>query len=119
VITAEVSGTVLLDGKPLAGVTVAFFPQSERADSSWVGRGTTDSAGRYTLVGPEGLAGAVVGTNCVVVLPPKTLRTSDATSTTSLARVVPARYSLRKSSPLAVEVRADDSQTIDLSLTSK
>ena len=117
---AEVSGTVTLDNKPLAGVTVAFFPQAEGVDSHLVCRATTDSGGRYTLVEPDGLAGAVVGTNRVVVLPPKTPRTSaEPAPSLPLGRVIPARYRSPSLSPLIVEVATGGSQTIDLHLTSK
>jgi hypothetical protein len=115
-----VSGTVTLDGKPLPGVTVAFFPQAEGVEPSLVGRATTDGSGRYTLTGADGLAGAVVGTNRVVVLPPKTRRSSDDPAPPPLPpdRQIPARYSVAKSSPLVVEVQAGGPQTINLPLTS-
>jgi hypothetical protein len=67
---AAVTGTVTLDGKPLPGVTVAFLPQAEGANPGLVGRATTDGSGRYTLAGSDGPAGAVVGTNRVIVLSP-------------------------------------------------
>jgi hypothetical protein len=120
VASAEVNGTVTLDGNPLAGVSVAFLPQAEGVDPGLIGRGTTDSSGRYTLAGPEGLAGAVVGTNRVILRLPKTRRSSSDPSPPppELDRPIPARYLLPKSSPLVVEVRAGGPQTINLALTS-
>jgi hypothetical protein len=119
-VTAEVSGTVTLDNKPLANVTVVFFPQAEGVDPHLICRGTTDSEGRYTLVDPEGQPGVVVGTNRVVVLPPKTPRSpSDPFSPLPPGRSIPARYGSPRLTPLVVEVRAGGSQTIDLPLASK
>jgi hypothetical protein len=118
---AEVSGTVTLDSKPLAGVTVVFFPQMKGIDPRLVGRGTTDSAGRYTLAGPDEEVGTVVGTNCVAVLPPKTPRSSRESATVSpgSGRQIPAKYCSPQLSPLVVTVQAGGPQTIDLALTSK
>jgi hypothetical protein len=117
--TAEVSGTVTLDNRPLAGVTVAFFPQAEGVDPHLVSRGTTDSEGRYTLVEPGGLTRAVVGTNRVIVLPPKTPRSPASPTPSPPGRLVPARYGSPRLSPLLVEVQAGGPQTIHLPLSSK
>lgn len=54
--TADISGTVTLDGKPLAGVDVIFFHE----ESGFSGVGRTDSQGKYTLA-----QGAAVGNNKV------------------------------------------------------
>jgi 1-acyl-sn-glycerol-3-phosphate acyltransferase len=111
----EVNGTVTLDNEPLAGVSVAFFPEGQR--SPLVARGTTDSAGRYTLTGPDGRPIAVVGTNRVVVLPPKAPR-SAGDPMPPPGPPVPARYTVPKLTPLVVEVQAGGPQTINLSLVS-
>jgi hypothetical protein len=116
--STEVRGTVTLDGRPLAGVTVAFFAQTKGVDPSLVGRGTTDRTGRYTLSGPDGLAGAVVGTNRVVVLPPKTPRSSGDQATVPPRRF-PMKYSSPQLTPLEVVVKEGGPQTIDLALSSK
>jgi len=42
-----VSGTVKLDGKPVAGAQVTFFPADGRLE--WVGRATTDTQGAFQL----------------------------------------------------------------------
>lgn len=51
-----VIGTVTLDGKPLADVTVMFQPENGRAST-----GTTDAEGKYELVFTEVAKGAKVG----------------------------------------------------------
>lgn len=45
--TAPVTGTVEMDGKPLAGATVNFKPKA--AKQHYGAHGTTDAAGKYTL----------------------------------------------------------------------
>jgi hypothetical protein len=65
---AEVSGTVTLDGKPLSGVTVTFYPVAEKSDAQAAHSiGTTDASGAYTLSTADGRKGAVVGKHKVVV----------------------------------------------------
>ena len=64
-----VSGTIKMDGKPLPGVQVNFFPQS-RGDTSLVGpysNAITDEQGSFTLKSRYGHAGAVVGEHQVSV----------------------------------------------------
>ena len=56
----EVSGTVTLDGKPVAGVNVVFKPDLGRAAA-----GNTDAEGRYTLQYLEGVEGTKLGPNTV------------------------------------------------------
>jgi len=56
----RVQGTVTLDGKPLVGVTVGFFPQSGRPATA-----TTDTAGKYDLIYTYGVNGAKLGPHTV------------------------------------------------------
>ena len=53
-----VSGTVSLDGKPLADAIVNFTPEQGGRPST----GQTDTTGHYTLVYVADAEGAVVGT---------------------------------------------------------
>lgn len=55
-----VSGTVTLDGKPLAGVIISFKPDVGRAASA-----VTEDDGKYTLVYRYRVNGAKVGSNTV------------------------------------------------------
>lgn len=54
---ATVTGTVTLDGEPLAGANVMFTPQAGGALSS----GTTDDQGRYELRYGAAETGAAIG----------------------------------------------------------
>jgi hypothetical protein len=59
---APVTGTVTLNGEPLAGASVVF--QSESGHSAM---GTTDSTGSYQLTAPGNQKGAVIGLNKVKI----------------------------------------------------
>ena len=73
---AEVTGTVLVDGKPLLGAFVTFTPEAPDAVRSV---GSTNAEGRYRVIRPGGKVGAMIGKNRVSVtggdagraLPPK------------------------------------------------
>ncbi len=59
---APVSGTVTLDGEPLAGIRVTFFPEPATGNSSPGPYSTavTDSEGNFSLVDRYGEEGAMV-----------------------------------------------------------
>ena len=66
---APVSGTVTLDGRPVAGAQVSFEPQAsgENAFAGPGSYGTTDKEGRYRLETIDGREGAVVGKHYVFI----------------------------------------------------
>lgn len=110
--TVPVTGTIKLDGKPLAGATVIFVPKSGTAGIECTG--ATDAEGRYTLKQLRGGDGAPPGTYSVVVsalvgpdgkplnLPPDT-PPADAGAVESL----PPRYSSMTDSVLTATVPAE------------
>lgn len=57
--TVPVSGTITLDGKPLADAEINFLPESHKDFASY---GKTNAEGKYTLV-----QGAVPGKNKIVI----------------------------------------------------
>ncbi|PQO37119.1 hypothetical protein C5Y96_06370 [Blastopirellula marina] len=61
---APVSGTVTLDGQPLANALVSFYPQEEGKRFS---TGTTDASGRYELVYTNDQHGAAIGKHTVKI----------------------------------------------------
>jgi hypothetical protein len=61
---AEVTGTVLVDGKPLLGAFVTFVPEGPDAVR---GVGSTNAEGRYRVIRPGGKIGAMIGNNRVSV----------------------------------------------------
>lgn len=58
----DVTGSVLLDGEPLAGATITFVPSNGRASS-----GQTDANGRYMLAYTKTIAGAIFGWHRVMI----------------------------------------------------
>jgi len=60
-----VSGTIRLDGKPLAGAGVMFLPREETRGNGALGM--TDDAGKYTLKTDYGGPGAPEGTYVVTI----------------------------------------------------
>jgi hypothetical protein len=64
--TAPVSGAITLNGQPLANATVVFQPQA-LGNPGPPSYGTTNDAGKYTLLCEGGKAGAVIGTHLVSI----------------------------------------------------
>jgi hypothetical protein len=90
----RVTGTVTLDGQPLAGVIVNFQPESGRAATA-----ETDSKGYYDLVYIYGSNGAKVGKNAV------SFRWPDGSEG---KKPIPAKYAGK--SELTVEVQGGKNQ---------
>jgi len=100
---ASVSGTVLLDGAPLAGAIIMFEPKESGAAST----GVTDEQGHYTLIYSAEKNGAVPGVHVVSI--------SKLTSEMG-EETLPSVYNSR--STLQKTVEAGDNQ-IDFELESK
>jgi hypothetical protein len=66
---APVSGTVTLDGQPLAGATVSFQPIAPEgsAEAGPGSNGKTNDKGEFTLAGDKGQKGALVGRHRVII----------------------------------------------------
>jgi hypothetical protein len=114
---ADVSGTVTMDGKPLAGVNVIFYPvgdPSQPLNRKPSSKGATDGTGHYTLSCEDGRPGAVVGKHKVVVEWPTQYERGAPPKTPA----IPARFSVMSESPLEKEVTAS-SNTIPIELTSR
>ena len=112
-----VDGVVTLDGDPVAGATVRFYPETGRGSS-----GKTDTNGYYELRYTRSEMGAIIGKHKVTI-------TTEAATTGSYeqeekkearARVasIPKKYRDREKTELVKTVESG-SNTIDLELTSK
>jgi hypothetical protein len=99
-----VTGTVTLDGAPLADTLVLFTPEGPGRTSQAV----TDAAGRYRLAYLRDIVGANVGRHVV--------RITTATEENGGRERLPARYHRR--SELAADVQPGDNE-IDFLLTAK
>ena len=106
----KVSGTVILDGKPLSSATVEFTP-----DEGSASYGITNTNGYYTLFYLPASPGAVIGPN-VVRITTYDWRTTDRGDKIEVPERVPARYN--RNSSLTANVTSG-SQTLDWTLTSQ
>lgn len=117
----QVSGTVTLDGKPLRGIEVVFYPDSGRP-----ARGRTNSEGKYELRYIRDTMGAKVGHNRVEIAPneegedsPESEADADGPADKPPVKpgkpVVPARYNTK--SELEADVKPGEN-TFDFALES-
>jgi len=120
---AEVTGTVKLNGKPLANVMVEFNPDSATGVRS---TGTTDEHGQYTLVCDDQRPGAMVGRHRVVLhdlgiyggqfLGRKLEQAGTKGGPVLKPSRIPSLYESTARTPLKKEVKPEP-QTIDLDVT--
>jgi len=106
-----VSGTVTLDGAPLAGVMVRFTPTSGEKRTTSLGK--TDAQGHYELRYSSQQQGALIGTHMVQVV------NLDGQPEPGMpkARKVPKQYDVH--SDLTAEVTSNGQNVFDFDLTSK
>ena len=93
-----VSGTVTLDGKPLAGATVEFSPESGRPSS-----GETDAGGKYVLQYSANNPGAKVGKHVVRIKTEKYVEKANG-ETVMTEETLPPKY--HAETELTEEVKA-------------
>src|SRR5262245_54967795 len=110
----EVQGTVTLNGKPLIGAIVTFYPEFDINSPLPFATGVTDQNGVYTLAIDKNTSGAVVGRNVAVVCWPVRDRGAPPVVTDV---PIPLKYTVPGDSPLKVDVKAEKGQVIDLKLT--
>lgn len=118
---AEVQGKVTLNQKPLEGVVVRFYPLHEQGMKQRpYATGVADGPrAEFELVSQEGEPGALVGPNKVVInWPSRDMR--DPKDTRLQERIdkiaIPLRYTSVTTTPLLVEVKSGEGQTINLDL---
>jgi len=119
-----VSGTVTLDGEPVSGVMVNFFPEGPTTGSTLC-YGMTDDSGRYELQDSQGRKGTLTGKARVTcskfVMPDGSPFTSDGEMSPEMAgavEVFPPRYSDETRTELEVDVPAGG-DTFDFDLESE
>lgn len=121
--TAPVSGTVKLDGQPLAMARVTFMPVVEGQSARQSGpeaTGETDTAGHYSLKTVFGDVGASVGKNRVMVSTRKTeLDPTNPDRSKEVAKErVPGKY-FTEQAPLIFDVPPGGSKVANFELTTK
>lgn len=105
---AKVTGTVTLDGQPLASARVLFQPQQGRPSL-----GITDSSGKFELQYTREKMGAVQGQHVVSIT---TAPVEVADGGNRVKEVVPSRYNFRSTLTVTVD---KSHRTHDFALQSK
>ena len=104
----QVTGTVTLDGQPLAEASVTFEPQAADVKGS---SGTTDENGKYELMFTADAKGAAVGSHKVSIEKMPSAENMDQMV------AIPAKYNMETT--LTADVKAGKNENVDFVLTSK
>jgi hypothetical protein len=119
---AEVSGVVLLDGKPMPEAQVEFLPEPGSGTHGPRALGRTDKEGHFRLVRDDEQIGAVVGFHRVLIQDARTFHPTRRESGGKLPVMPPSRisdrYATAADTPLRQEVKAGP-QSITLEVTRK
>lgn len=108
---ANVSGTIQMDGKPLASASVMFIPENGRPST-----GMTDSSGYYTMSYSEQADGVVPGPCRVMISTGKPRQENeDGESEPGIPETVPMKYNVNTT--LVFDVKSGTSNTAHFSLT--
>ena len=112
--TIRVTGFVTLDGQPVEGATVAFFPEGGERPA----RGVTDASGNFALMTFTAGDGALLGNHRVTVLKTEVIAAprakgaeehpdtpTDGGAAENVKHLLPIQYSSPSTSPLTAEVK--------------
>ncbi len=102
---AKVTGTVTLNGKPLANIGVTFFPSAGGPSAS----GRTDSSGKFVMMTVRPGDGAPLGKHKVVLG-----AAEEGTSEVAVRSQIPKKYELPNTSPLVADVVEGLDNIVDL-----
>jgi hypothetical protein len=110
-----VSGTVTLDGKPLANVEVRFIPTVPGLDGNMVGSAVTDDEGKYTLRLPGKTESSACACECKITINegpiPDDIRGDQMAETNFLKKLtnrpIPKSFTRMADTPLTVTVTPD------------
>ncbi|HLA85896.1 MAG TPA: hypothetical protein VJL29_13985 [Thermoguttaceae bacterium] len=108
---AVVTGQVMLDGKPLTLGEIGFIPDSSKGTAGPMGTGTISEDGRFSIR-TAGHKGALVGFHKIRI-------TAIDKTKADKPWIIPFQYGNPDESGLAVEVKPDQENTVNLPLKSK
>jgi len=123
---APVSGTVTLNGQPLADATIGFQPSGGEKEQGPGSSGKTDAQGRYTLTTNDGRRGATVGTHQVRISTLKMAENKDVEDASIFIKLsksgsvlapekVPSKYA--KEEPLTFTIPSGGTDKADFNLS--
>lgn len=121
---AQVKGTVLYDGQPLAGATVSFVPDGSKGTKGRMAIGVTGADGRFSLRSFAPDDGAVTGFHNVSIAAMDSVPEDPAPQpngqpgpTPPLKSRIPARYNDPATSGFSAEVKAGTANEFEFKLT--
>jgi hypothetical protein len=115
VATYPVEGKLRMDGKPLAGVTVAFYRFNKDTERyNYICDGRSDEMGRFQMTTYFRFDGAPAGEFAVTVLKAEGWDEDGE----PIKNVLPAKYATPAKTPLKVTIK-DGTNDVELDLTSK
>ncbi len=112
--TAEVSGTVTVDGQPLPGAMIQFVPDAQKGTKGAAGVAASDEKGHFEVT-TAGVKGALVGSHKIRVEARAKPKNETETMPPSL---IPTEYNNPSTSGLRAEVKTDQKNVVDLPLKS-
>lgn len=104
----KVSGTITMDGKPLADAMVNFTPDTGRPSA-----GKTDAQGKYSLMYNEKTEGAVVGKHKVQIVK---IPSGAPTKENNAQMLIPIRYNFQ--TQLEADIKSGENKDVNFELTS-
>jgi hypothetical protein len=108
----SLSGSVTLDGKPLAGAAVVFIPEGEGAETVV---GSTDEQGQFVIT-PAAGESIAYGQNKVIVSKREDLTPAQIDAFVTPKELLPPRFSDLSQTELVVEVTSGADVNLDLKL---
>lgn len=114
--TAKVTGTVTVNGKPVEGAILTFYPEAGKTAKAEAGKaamGITDAQGKFELSTYRQGDGAVVGKHRVSIVG-KEGRAEMGNAATKFT--IPTKYHFPHTSGLNQEIKSGDNK-VDLPLT--
>lgn len=119
---AAVTGKITVAGEAVSGGTITFTPDNSKGTNGPASGGEIGADGTYTLYGPGGAPGAVIGSHKVTVVcaaDPGEVSGGES-STEPYKCIIPARYGDIKVTDLSADVKDEEAgNTIDLDLQAK
>jgi hypothetical protein len=122
-VLAEVSGVVMLNGKPMPDAVVQFLPEPDKGTQGPMSSGSTDVEGRFQLMCSDQRPGAVVGFHRVIIQDARSIPHARSDfSTEKPPALIPPRiasiYASAAGTPLRQEVKPGP-QTVTIDVKSK
>ena len=113
---AEASGVLTLDGSPLAGAGIAFYPTSDTGSGAFA---KCDDNGEFTVKTAGSVSGLAPGEYVVVIEGADDLDEEEGiTEVTIGGKVIPEKYLSEKTSDIKISVSESEENELEIKLSS-